>query len=107
MVMANTGMITFNAKDPEPLWLACLWLGFSTLLFHGLQWLRKLPLPIIALLGAILGPTTYWTGALLSNNTLPSGLTAFIISYATAWAILLPLFTQLPRLLYSQERIVP
>lgn len=107
LLMGNIGMITFNAANPVPLWLPCLWLGFSTLFFHGLQWLRKLPLPLIALLGALLGPLTYWTGALLSDNTLPSGLTAFIISYAMAWTILLPLFTHLPRLVYSTEKRLP
>jgi len=107
LLMANTRMITFNATDPVPLWLACLWLGFSTLFFHGLQWLRKFSLPLIAVIGAILGPLTYWAGALLSHNTLPSGLILFIISYAIAWAILLPLFTHLPRLVYTTDKVLP
>jgi len=106
-LMAYTHIITFNAADPEPLWLAFLWLGFATLFFHGLQWLRKFSLPLIALLGAILGPLTYWTGALLSDNSFPSGLTLFIISYAIAWAILLPLFTHIPRLVYATDKVFP
>lgn len=107
LVMGKVGMIKFNASDTQPLWLACLWLGFATLFFHGLQWLRKFPWPVITLLGAVLGPLTYWSGALLSNNTFPSGIIPFIISYAIVWAMLLPLFTHLPRLIYSQDKILP
>lgn len=106
-IMAYTHIITFNATEALPIWLACLWLGFATLFFHGLQWLRKFSLPVIALIGAILGPLTYWSGAQLSNNSLSSGLTVFIISYATAWAILLPLFTHIPRLIYGPAKTSP
>lgn len=106
-LMAYANIITFDATSHLPVWLACLWLGFGTLFFHGLQWLRSLPWPVVAITGAVAGPATYWSGALLSNNTFPSGLAVFIATYAIAWSILLPLFTHLPRLAYTTETPSP
>jgi hypothetical protein len=105
-MMSYANIITFSVAGSVPVWLGCLWLGFASLFFHGLQWLRKFTLPMIASLGAILGPVTYWAGALLSGNILPAGLTLFFISYAIAWALLLPLFVHFPRLIYSKEKII-
>jgi len=105
IAMAEFGVIHFADSAREALWLLLLWLGFGTLFFHGLAWLRKLPLAVIALIGAVAGPLTYWAGANLNDSRITVSPSVFMVCYGIPWAILLPLFTHIPRLLYASEKV--
>lgn len=103
IAISASGVIHFSNANGGVIWLICLWIGFSTLFYHGLHWLSELPLPVVALIGAIAGPLTYLGGASLNDSPIAVGLMEFFIWYGVAWSMLLPLITHMPRLAYSGE----
>lgn len=84
------------ALIPLPGWMAALWLVFATLFLHGFQWLRQ-RLPLAAVVGAILGPASYYAGSLLHGVKLGMILTSFFLCYGLLWAIMMPLFANISR----------
>lgn len=91
--VAAAGFIRFASPWPiawlEPLWMALLWLNFSTTLNASLSWLRGRYV-LAALLGAVGGPLAYFGGVKLGaieiaqNPLLAYGLVAL------AWAAVMP-----------------
>lgn len=95
-LIAAAGWLDYRADGlsgelPAPLWLAALWLSFSTLFLHGLQWLQD-RLWFAAGLGAVAGPATYYSGTVLGAATPGLPGSAVWLLYGVLWAILLPLF---------------
>ncbi len=74
-----------------PLWLALLWLAFAFALPQGLGFLRKLPLPLLAAVGLVLGPLSYGIGARLGAVSFGPPLLTALVILALLWALLLPL----------------
>ncbi len=78
-----------------PLWMAALWLGFSTSLNVNFAWLRQYP-RVAVLFGLLGGPAAYW-GA--------QGLGAVVLTHpwwssvwvGVSWGILMPLLLWLRR----------
>ncbi len=87
-----TGVFRF---DGLPIWLALLWVGFVLTLGHCLAWLRRLPLSLMAPLGALAGTASYLAGWKLDAVDLPLGLTATLIVLAILWSVLLPVLVRL------------
>ncbi|MDB2384661.1 DUF2878 domain-containing protein [Endozoicomonas sp.] len=68
--LGHIGVLIFNNNNLLlPLWLACLWLLFSTTLRHCLIWTEHYRLAG-ALVGAIAGPLSYYAGTQLSDVEL-------------------------------------
>ena len=81
-----------------PLWLAGLWAAFAMTLNHSLKWLKNHVVGA-AILGALLGPMSYWAGARLGAGEIPDPLmSTFVISLA--WFVALPLMMR-----WSQREI--
>jgi len=84
------GLLEFSGNIPLPLWLACLWLIFSTTLAHSLFWLHK-HLLLAAVLAAISAPLSYFVGANLTSVSLNSSVWKSLLSIAAFWACFFPL----------------
>jgi hypothetical protein len=72
-----------------PLWLACLWLLFATLVPHGLRWLSGRPL-LAAGFGAIGGSMSYLAGIELGVAS-SDHIALALATWATQWAVIVPL----------------
>ena len=72
-----------------PLWLMILWLVFSLMLPHSLDWLKKNTW-LAFFLGGLGGSSSYWLGHKLGALTLSEPLVASILIYFIQWAVLLP-----------------
>jgi hypothetical protein len=79
---------TVEGQMLPPIWIAALWFGFGTLPNASLAWLKG-RWKTQALLGAIAGPLTYWTGVKLGAATIPEGGGA-LFAIGLAWAMALP-----------------
>lgn len=92
------GFIQFQGNTLlGPLWLLVLWLGFANVIWHLMYripfvWLR-------AILGAISGPLSYYSGAYL--GAAEPMTTEGLVAFAVWWAIGFPAFVSL-RLRWSQ-----
>jgi hypothetical protein len=79
---------TAEGQVLPPVWITALWLGFATLPNASLAWLKGRWI-VQAVLGAVVGPVTYWAGVKLGAATLPHGSQALSV-VALAWALALP-----------------
>jgi hypothetical protein len=106
-LILNTQIIQFNTGTSEapvhfigriPLWLACLWVGFSMTLMHGFYWLATKPF-LSAALGLLVVPVTYYTGARLSDAVIVGPTWHYLLREGLLWAAVLPLSMQLATLI--------
>lgn len=79
---------TLEGQALPPIWIAALWFGFGTLPNASLAWLKGRWF-LQAVLGAVAGPLTYWTGVKLGAATLP-GDGGGLFAIGLAWALALP-----------------
>lgn len=92
MTLQAAGLVQFAGNTfLGPLWLLVLWLGFANVIWHLLYkipywWLQ-------ATLGAISGPLSYYSGAVLGAAEPLSA--AGIIAFAIWWAVGFPAFIAL------------
>lgn len=88
---------------PLPLWLWMLWPLFATLVFHSLTWLWRHPWLAVAG-GAISGPLSYYSGALLAGvSTAPWLLPVQAVIWGAICLALAYGQTPLQRLLVSPD----
>lgn len=73
-----------------PSWLMALWIVFATTLNVSMKPLATKP-KLALLLGAIMGPFSYWVGLKLGAVTFPLGISITMVVLAIIWAILFPL----------------
>ena len=95
-LLTATGMFQFQFNEGAvfgailaPLWLIALWLGFATTLNVSMQPLSG-RVALAAVLGAIMGPFSYWAGFKLEAVSFPMGVTITLIVLGAIWAIMLP-----------------
>lgn len=89
------GLFEFRQGGAEfswlaPLWLLGLWLVFATTFRSSLAWLGD-RLSVAALLGAIVGPLSYYAGDRLGALQIGPPLTPRLIVLALVWSLLLPM----------------
>lgn len=82
---------TFAASQSFfPLWLILLWIMFAISFNHSLLWFTRRSYSLLAVVGAIGGPISYWggiqSGALTTEQTTPFVLSVLILT----WALLFP-----------------
>lgn len=80
-----------------PLWLILLWCCFAVSLNHSFSWMQKLATPYLICIGAISGPASYYAALSLNAFDTSVSTTYFLISFAIAWAVLLPLAVSFSR----------
>ena len=73
-----------------PLWLLGLWLVFATTFRWSLSWLGN-HLSLAALLGAFVGPLSYYAGDRLGALQIFPPLTSHLFVLALVWSLLLPM----------------
>lgn len=82
-----------------PVWLILLWCVFSWSFNHTLQWMCKLSLSKVSILGAIFGSLSYYAALKIGIfNSILSPI-YFVLVMAIIWGLLLPLFTRMYALL--------
>lgn len=88
----------FSAGDNFfPLWLLMLWVMFIVSLNHSLRWLDNCSVPILMLVGAMGGASSYW-GGIKAGVLIPLLPTSnVVLSLILVWALLLPVFVILKR----------
>ena len=72
-----------------PIWIAAMWVNFSTLPNHALAWLRQRR-RLAPLLGAVLAPTAYLVGDALGTVELQAPIWLPLLIVAIGWAIVFP-----------------
>lgn len=72
-----------------PVWMACLWLAFSTSLVHGLFWLHE-RIRLSVFIGFFVVPFSYYAGLLLSGSTAIEPMWISLFWVGTIWSVLLP-----------------
>ncbi|MFT5219741.1 MAG: hypothetical protein ACI9LO_001875 [Planctomycetota bacterium] len=96
--MSGFGILVFSeaVKSMLPLWLVCVWILFATTYQHGMYWLQGRPV-LAALLAAVMGPVSYWSGSQLNEVALGEPLTLSLIILAIGWGTLFPVSMQLAK----------
>jgi hypothetical protein len=102
IVLTRSEIFIFPDHAFVPLWLALLWLGFSTTLVRSLKFLNR-HLLLAALFGAIGGPSSYFAGYRFGAVEFGYELIPTLLLLAAIWACLLPLFFTLARQLYNED----
>ncbi|MDG0979607.1 MAG: DUF2878 domain-containing protein [Halieaceae bacterium] len=102
VVFTRSEIFVFPEHAFVPLWLALLWLGFSTTLVRSLKFLNR-HLLLAALFGAIGGPSSYFAGYRFGAVEFGYPLATTLLVLAVTWACLLPLFFTLARQLHDED----
>ena len=91
-VLFGSGLFANNDGSVwPPLWLLFLWLNFAMALRYCFAFLQK-NLWVTAALGAIAGPSSYFSGAYLNGGvTLAEPVAVSLSVLAVVWALFLPL----------------
>lgn len=90
-LLLSTGWIAFpnHSGVLAPLWMFAMWILFATTLNVAFQWLRP-RLWLAAVLGAISGPLSYWSGSKAGAMVMVEQTNA-LIALSAGWAVLMPL----------------
>ncbi len=89
-LLGYTGLLQFGSDSPLlPVWLACLWLLFSTTLRHSLAWMHSYKRSA-SLAVAVIAPFNYYTGAKLAGIGLAQPVWQPLLIIGIIWAILIP-----------------
>lgn len=78
--------------DHFPVWLASLWIVF--IIYYDDIFLKFLKFPsyLIALIGAIAGPFSYWGGVKIAGIIIPANLVIpFVLIVGVSWGAFFPL----------------
>eukprot|EP00190_Bangiopsis_sp_CCMP1999_P006304 CAMPEP_0198722788 /NCGR_PEP_ID=MMETSP1475-20131203/415_1 /TAXON_ID= ORGANISM="Unidentified sp., Strain CCMP1999" /NCGR_SAMPLE_ID=MMETSP1475 /ASSEMBLY_ACC=CAM_ASM_001111 /LENGTH=190 /DNA_ID=CAMNT_0044483711 /DNA_START=44 /DNA_END=616 /DNA_ORIENTATION=- len=82
-------------KVPPPFIIA-LWANFSMCLNISLEFIHSQPFPWVpAILGAVCGPFTYFSGVYLGAITVPTSMLKFLTVIGAEWAIVFPVLVKL------------
>ncbi|WP_067517142.1 DUF2878 domain-containing protein [Endozoicomonas ascidiicola] len=106
--LGNLNILQFQNPSNDtsrilPLWLACLWLLFSTTLRHSLDWSRTHRW-IGALLGFVGGPLSYLAGSKLTDVSLAQPAWQTLLVLAVIWAIVLPVLQTFSQVLLEKQK---
>jgi Protein of unknown function (DUF2878) len=98
-LLVNLGLVSFESGFPlehvAPQWILALWALFATTLNVSLRWLHGRWV-VAVLLGAAVGPLSYWAGTRLGALVLPDLLPA-LLALAIGWGTMTPLLLVLAR----------
>lgn len=96
-ILTATGVFLFQAAERgpvfgtilPPLWLIALWPVFATTLNVSLKPLIGKPI-LSGILGAVMGPLSYWAGFKLGAVSFPLGAPVTLAILSPLWAVLFP-----------------
>ncbi len=81
-LLASFQLIQFSNSTTLPIWLVCLWIWFGVTFFTCYQWMQKLNLAFVLVIGGIFGPIAYWGASLISSIIILSPIGFTLISGA-------------------------
>ncbi len=96
-ILVSAGWLMYPSgtfvQGVAPVWIIAMWMLFATTLNISLRWLKYRP-GLAAVLGAIAGPATFYTGYQLGGVDIPDLPVAMLV-LAAGWALLMPLLMSL------------
>ena len=93
-VLSGAGVYHFAGDVLVPLWLLCLWFGFSAALARSLAYFSD-KLLLAAGAGAVVFPLNYWAGERLGAVEFGLSLPATLAIVGLTWAVFLPVLYRL------------
>lgn len=107
-IVVDQLLISFGVIEVKqsmiPIWLVLLWIIVTWSLNHSLSWLSNIKLWQVAVLGAVLGATSYLAAIELGAISTPLTLTVFTMIEAIIWCGLLPALCVLRQQLVDTHR---
>ena len=111
-VQMKMGVFSITSVDSDPnssflpLWLVFIWIMFVLSLNHSLRWLTRCSPPILVVIGALGGASSYLAG--IKAGALQSSVsdTFLFVSLLLAWGVLLPTLVWLKIRFFNPELIV-
>lgn len=107
-IVVDQLLISFGVIDVKqsmiPIWLVLLWIILTWSLNHSLSWLSNIKLWQVAILGGVLGATSYLAAIELGAISTPLTLTVFTMIEAIIWCGLLPALCVLRQRLIDTHR---
>ena len=85
-----------------PIWIICIWVGFSTTLNHSMSWMKERVILMI-LCGLFFGPISYLAGLGLGMLQFNYSNQLTLISLALVWGISLPLMYYINHKIYESN----
>lgn len=90
--MISAGLLSYSSgtliPGLSPLWILGMWMLFATTFNVSFGWLQS-RIPLAALLGAVFGPLSYYSGSKIGAVTLSEPVGA-MVALAVTWGIMLP-----------------
>jgi hypothetical protein len=94
-LLTLSGFFKFDqVQGITPIWLAFLWLGFSSTLGHSLSFFAGKPL-LCSIFGAVSGGLTYIAAAHFNAVELEHSISVSFVALAAIWALLFPALVSL------------
>ncbi|MDH3401786.1 MAG: DUF2878 domain-containing protein [Chromatiales bacterium] len=97
--MISAGLLSYSTgtvvPGMSPLWILGMWLLFATTFNVSFRWLQSRVL-LAALLGAVFGPLSYYSGSKIGAVSLDEPVAA-MIALAITWGMILPGMLELAR----------
>ncbi len=90
--------------DSIPLWLMLLWCLLMVSFNHSLQFLQKLPIAMVAIIGAIAGASSYTAALTFGAINSDLSILNFISIFTIIWLVLLPLLVKANTLLINAKQ---
>lgn len=107
-IVVDQLLISFGVIDVKqsmiPIWLVLLWIILTWSLNHSLSWLGNIKLWQVAVLGGVLGATSYLVAIELGAISTSLTLTVFTMIEAIIWCCLLPALCVLRQRLLDTHR---
>ncbi|OZG70231.1 hypothetical protein BTA51_26885 [Hahella sp. CCB-MM4] len=104
-IWIGTGLIDYRLQPSAsypPLWIACLWAGFSLSFNHSMKWLKGRYL-LAAGFGILGAPISLYSAHLLGALDAPVGWGSLLMVYLPVWGILIPALAWLSGIRTSDE----
>ena len=90
--MISSGLLAYPSgtlvAGLSPLWILGMWMLFATTFNVSFRWLQS-RIALAAVMGAIFGPVSYYSGAKIGAVTLIDPLAA-MIALSVTWGLMLP-----------------
>lgn len=95
-LLIQLDLISFNSHYwhvISPVWMWVIWAGFLGTVNHSLSWLNN-QLALAAILGAVMGPISYWSGVSLGAGRFVH-LEQSLLAISIMWLLATPLIMKM------------
>lgn len=103
-ILSLTSVFVFDTTM-IPIWLFVLWLAFALTIVHSMDWIKKMPIYVQALLGMFGGTSSYYAGYRFGAVDFTYSDIQTCIILAFVWGCKIPLFYYLVGKYVKRENI--